>query len=158
MNLTNIWQNSQEEIKEKVGSTSYDTWFSTIHVKEKNENTLLIEAPDDFFKNWIIEHYKKFIYEIVNKDANRVIELEFSVNSHILKEGTQNRLISLEQKFANNNESQSNINPRFTFDNFVIGPSNRFAAAAGLAVAESPGLPTAGTPRRYPFPATANGP
>jgi chromosomal replication initiator protein len=139
MSLTVIWENVQDALKEKVGQTSYETWFSTIQVKEKNSSTLLIETPDDFFKNWIIDHYKKFIEEIINKKTSSPIGLEFGVNSQMLKPETKSRLTSLEEGFKDDpDQSKHSLISRYTFDNFVIGPSNRFACAACLAVAESP--------------------
>jgi chromosomal replication initiator protein len=139
MSMVSVWEKSQHQIKERVGTTSYETWFSTIQVKEKNPETLVIEAPDDFFKNWIIEHYKTHIEEIVGKTAQHPVYIEFAVNSHILNPETQNRLTRLERGFSREaDNSKSALNSRFTFDAFVIGSSNRFACAASLAVAESP--------------------
>ncbi len=139
MNLTTIWQKAQENIREKVGISSYETWFSTIQVKEKDSHTLIIEAPDDFFKNWLVDHYQDFIKDTLRVVANKTIELEFAVNLHILKEPTQRQLAQLEKNFRNvPATNQSPLISRFTFENFVIGPSNRFACAASLAVAEAP--------------------
>ena len=138
MSLTALWEQSQKEIKERVGTASYETWFSTVHVKEKSPETLLIEAPDDFFKNWIVEHYQNDIVEILNKTSSHPVRLEFSVNANILKADTHNRLSQFEQSFLEVESHPSSLNARFTFDHFVIGPSNRFACAASLAVAESP--------------------
>lgn len=139
MSLTDIWKQAQNEIKSKVGTTSYETWFSTVQAKEKEPNILVIETPDDFFKNWIIEHYQDFIYNTLKSASTKTFQIEYAVNSNILKKDTQNRLNEFKKGFQEiTNTSLSKLNARFTFDNFVIGPSNRFAAAAGLAVAESP--------------------
>ncbi len=122
-----------------MGTTSYETWFSTIQVKEKNPETLVIEAPDVFFKNWIVEHYKTHIEEIVGETAKHPVYIEFSVNPHILNPETQSRLTRFERGFSHEaDNSKSTLNSRFTFDAFVVGSSNRFACAASLAVAESP--------------------
>ena len=138
MKTTSLWQEAQIHIQNKIGPSSYETWFSTIHVHEKGEDTLVIETPDDFFKNWLVEHYKTFIEEILNNLSAKSINLEFTVNHNILKADTQNRLAKFEQQFKFEPKNQASLNSRFTFENFVIGPSNRFACAAGLAVAESP--------------------
>lgn len=139
MGLVSVWEKSQQQIKERVGTTSYETWFSTIQVKEKSPETLVIEAPDDFFKNWIVEHYKSHIEEIVGETAKHPVSIEFTVNPHILNPETQNRLTRLERGFSHEADNpKSSLNSRFTFDAFVIGSSNRFACAASLAVAESP--------------------
>jgi chromosomal replication initiator protein len=138
MSIINFWKNAQCEIEKTVGKTSYETWFSIIQVSEKNPETLIIETPDDFFKNWIVEHYKNSIQEIIQHQTSKSICLEFAVNPNLLKKDTQTRFTKFEEQFKEIDTSKSNLNSRFTFDNFVIGPSNRFSCAASLAVAESP--------------------
>ncbi|VAX37473.1 Chromosomal replication initiator protein DnaA [hydrothermal vent metagenome] len=138
MDLITIWNNAQPQIKEKIGETSYETWFSTLHIREKNPKTLLIESPDEFFKNWIVEHYEKLLQETLGNLSQQTIQIEFAVNKNILNKKTQHRLTKFEQEFKDVDKKQSQLNARFTFDNFVIGSSNRFACAASLAVAESP--------------------
>lgn len=138
MSLIDLWKEAQEEIKNSVGATSYETWFSAIQVNEKNPETLVIETPDAFFKSWIIEHHQALIESIIPRLAGKPISIEFSVNPNILSKETQTRFTQFEEGFKDVNTSKANLNSRFTFDNFVIGPSNRFACAASLAVAESP--------------------
>ena len=138
MSLKDLWQKAQEEIEAGVGKSSYETWFAAIGVNEKNPDTLVIEAPDDFFKNWIVEHYQSFLEEIIVRLARRPVSLEFSVNPHILKTAPRATAAPVEDSIEEPSSSRTNLNSRFTFDNFVIGPANRFACAASLAVAESP--------------------
>ena len=138
MNLTTVWEKAQNEIKEKIGETSYGTWFTAIHVKEKDNDTLIIETPDDFFKGWIIEHYEKFIQDTLTNLASRAVQLEFSVNNNHVRDDTQSKILKFEPEIQRNDPNLIHLNNRFTFENFVIGPSNRFACAACLAVAESP--------------------
>lgn len=133
-----IWEKIQGPIKERIGSTAYETWFSPLRAEEKAPETLIIQTPDDFFKNWVIEHYLDIICDSVKLASPRPMTVEFEVNAQILKQGTQTRLAQLEKNFQSSENHISNLNPRFTFDNFVVGASNRFAHAASLAVAESP--------------------
>lgn len=139
MLLTDIWNDIQPDIREKIGGTSYDTWFASLRIKQKDPYTLIIEAPDDFFKNWLVDHYKDFILNIVREKTGFNTAIEFLVNPGILTSDSQPDLPlfrdGIETLIAKN---QHRLNSKFTFDNFVIGPSNRFACAAGLAVAESP--------------------
>ena len=138
MTLSNLWEASQPLIKEKIGSTSYETWFTIIQTKEKDSNTITIETPDNFFKNWIVDHYKNLIQDTLNKIAQREIKIEFLVNSEILTNNHQRHPLKIYPEPRQENISQINLNSKFTFENFVIGSSNRFSYAAGLAVAESP--------------------
>lgn len=137
MSLSSIWELAKNEIKEKVGPTSYEAWFSALQIKEKSSDALIIEAPDQFFKTWIIDHYEQCIKDAMCSVASRNIEIEYTVNS-------QSNQLSVKPDNAVPDAKRieeplkPNLNNRFTFDNFVIGPSNRFACAASLAVAESP--------------------
>ncbi|HLF18903.1 MAG TPA: chromosomal replication initiator protein DnaA [Candidatus Omnitrophota bacterium] len=138
MSLISVWNTAQNHIKEKAGETSYETWFTTLHAKEKDAQTLIIETPDEFFKNWVVDHYHQLIEEAMRLSGGDGFTIEYIVNSYILKNGTQSRLNEFEKKFSRDPSSKYNLNSRFTFENFVVGPSNRFACAASLAVAEAP--------------------
>ncbi|MCK5178685.1 MAG: AAA family ATPase, partial [Candidatus Omnitrophica bacterium] len=138
MSLKDLWQKAQEEIEAGVGKTSYETWFAAVEINEKKPDTLIIESPDDFFKSWIVEHYQNLLEEIITRLAGRRVSLEFSVNPHILNNAPQAKIVPVEEEVEKPASLRTNLNSRFTFDNFVIGPANRFACAASLAVAESP--------------------
>ncbi len=138
MSLTALWETAQSEIEASVGKASYETWFSSVQVSEKDSSTLVVETPDDFFKSWIVEHYQPLLEETLQRLASGPVSLEFSVNSGILGNKAQPSLPVSEDISPAINAFKSNLNSRFTFENFVIGPANRFACAASLAVAESP--------------------
>ncbi len=138
MTLQSVWEKAQPTLKEKIGATNYEIWFQILHAKEKDPHTLVIEAPDEYFKNWIIEHYLTPIQETIAALSSQSVEINFEVNPGILKQGTQKALSEFEKNFTQVDKQKSNLNPRFTFENFVVGPSNRFAHAACLAVAENP--------------------
>jgi len=138
MNLLSAWDKAQDSIKKKIGTPSYETWFASLQVKEKPPKTIVIETPDEFFKNWILEHYFLFIQEALNQISEQPITVEFEVNTHLLKKTTQQKLIKIEKGFHEKSSPKTNLNARFTFDNFVVGSSSRFAHAASVAVAESP--------------------
>jgi len=139
MNPLKVWEKAQDEIKSRVGQTSYETWFSSIHLKEVLPDTLIVETPDEFFKNWIVEHYLDIIENALTSVAPQNINIEFNVNSQVLSKKNSSRLSTIEKDFKKEDLPKTTpIAPRFTFENFVIGPSNRFAHAASLSVAESP--------------------
>ena len=141
MSVLNIWEKAQGSIKETIGETSYETWFSQLRASEKDPATILIETPDEFFRNWIVEHYLKTIEEKLATASDQNIAVEFSINATPQKETTAPRLMkndAANHPAIDERRDDININPRFSFDNFVIGPSNRFAYAAATAVAESP--------------------
>lgn len=138
MNLLSTWEKAQPDIKNKIGPYAYDRWFSLLKTKEKDPATLVIETPDVFFKNWVVEHYLNSIQESLKKISPSAIEIEFSINPELINEKTQNKGSEFKKEFHEPDKQRPALNPRFTFENFVVGSSNRFAHAACLAVAESP--------------------
>lgn len=138
MTLTSLWNKTLPLLKETIGSSAYETWFSSIHVKEEGEDTLIIETPDEFFKNWILDHYREIITEKINQISPQKITLKFSVADISLKSSPPTHSLYRPSAEEESKPLSIQLNPRFSFDNFVIGPSNRFAYSACLAVAESP--------------------
>lgn len=138
MSLLTTWDKAQDIIKEKIGASSYESWFSCLQINEKSPSTLIIEAPDEFFKGWIVDHYFSIIRDAIQTSAGQPIALEFEVNQNLLVKKIQTKLSGFDPDFKIIDKNQGILNARFTFENFVIGPSNRFAYAASMAVAESP--------------------
>jgi len=139
MSLINIWEKAQTEIENAVGKTSYETWFTSISADEKSPGTLVIETPDDFYKSWVVEHYQGLIEKTLNRLAGSQVQIEYSVGPGLNKRGGQvETLLVKERREPAVGQARSNLNSLFTFDNFVIGPTNRFACAASQAVSESP--------------------
>lgn len=137
MNLNAAWQQAQSSIRQQIGTTSYDTWFSALKILVK-EDHLTIIAPDEFFKNWIMDHYKDLIIQTICRQIGRKISIDYASDNTPVQNRQQKIEFIEKEYFQQKNPSLSNLNNRFTFDNFVVGPSNRFACAASLAVAESP--------------------
>jgi chromosomal replication initiation ATPase DnaA len=86
MEIFKIWENSQKQIKESIGETSYETWFSSINVRENDQQSLEIETPDEFFKNWIEEHYLKVIQDVIHANTHQHIDILLSVNNNLFHE------------------------------------------------------------------------
>jgi chromosomal replication initiator protein len=135
----NIWENCKEKLKTRLGETSFDTWISPLQLKELSKENLVLEAPDSFFKNWVESNYLISIEEVSQEISGKKINIEFRVNPGILKSKTTKIFRSFNKSFGEKTQTSLRLNPRFTFDNFVVGSSNRMAHAASLAVARAPG-------------------
>ena len=137
MDLNNIWNSFLEKIKLQISDIAYDTWFSETKLINLNNNVATVLVPYHIHKKNLSENYNDIIEEVFteitgsNFKFNYVIEEEVD---NILSENTQ--VIGV----PNNNEVyETNLDPKYTFENFMIGPSNKFAATSALAVAEQPG-------------------
>ncbi len=137
--LNDIWEESLERIKEQLSNPSFKTWFSdTEPIKIKN-NTLQLKVPNDFIKDWISSRYQNLIIETIEEITDTELDLEFLTPDEIKEskqEVTSNN--NDRKKVKTTNQIKNGINPKYTFDTFVVGNSNRFAHAASLAVAEAP--------------------
>jgi len=136
--MQNLWEKCLERLKESIGKLSFDTWISPLNLKEIKEESITLEAPDIFFKQWLETHYIEKIKEILKEIALREFKIKLEVNPHLLKRKT-NQIFKKIQKNFQQESKDLHLNPRFTFENFIVGSSNRMAHAASLAVATSPG-------------------
>ncbi|MCL1853039.1 MAG: chromosomal replication initiator protein DnaA [Peptococcaceae bacterium] len=107
--------------------SSFDTWLSSAQLTDFKDNTLTISVANEFCKEWIEDRYFRLIRNIAQSILRRPISLTLKVSD---SPDANNDLISLNPLVP--------LNPKYTFDTFVIGNGNRFAHAAALAVAESP--------------------
>lgn len=138
VDILDLWSKAEQEIKGKIGNEAFQSWFSPIEVKQQAQDTLIIEAPDEFFKNWFIEHYLILIKDSLKNNSSAEVKIEFEVNPQLAKKA---QVVSIDKDVPSVQKpvkKTEQLNPRFTFDSFVIGPSNRFAHAYCLAVAKSP--------------------
>jgi len=131
------WTKALDYLKDKLGKTAFETWISPLRLKEGNSHQLVLEAPDAFFKDWVEKHYRMSIEAAIQWSAKRTMPL-------VLEVGPQDpgvQAFSAEEKAYLNPAAQKEalyLNSRYTFDNFVVGPSNRHAHAYSLATAKSP--------------------
>jgi len=139
----NIWDKAKDIIKSQINSQSFETWFLPIKFVHSTQNSITLEVPNKFFKDWIVDRYLKLIADALKKSAGDGVEVSFSIPARPEGEPNINNGAGQagEKQRPRPSEvpaKQIGLNPKYTFDDFVIGPSNRFAHAASLAVSETP--------------------
>jgi chromosomal replication initiator protein len=136
--IMKAWQQAQAYLKDKLGQTVFDTWISPLKAKAKDGEGLSLEAPDAFFKDWVEKHYKQGIEEALSSfSQKKSIAVSLEIGSP--DKGTPEKAAPAHSLVRHPNiQSGATLNLRYTFENFVVGPSNRHAHAYCLAVAESP--------------------
>lgn len=134
-----IWQTCKEKLKNILGETSFDTWIAPLNLKKISHSSLVLEAPDSFFKNWVENRHLPQIKQALQEITQRDFEVVFDVNPNLLKRKTNKIFKTIQRNFREEPQDSLRLNPRFTFDNFIEGASNRMAHAASLAVANAPG-------------------
>ncbi|MBS4207173.1 chromosomal replication initiator protein DnaA [Bacillus sp. FJAT-50079] len=138
-NIADLWDKVLSRIEKKVSKPSFDTWLKSTKAHELQSDTMVIMAPNEFARDWLEGRYSPLIssqlYEIIGEE----LHIKF-ITPPQQDEGIT---ITKAEKKVKEDEAitdfyQSMLNPKYTFDTFVIGSGNRFAHAASLAVAEAP--------------------
>ena len=137
MPIQEAWDRAKAYLQDKLGKSVFETWILPLQPKQRNENDLVLEAPDNFFRDWVEKHYKQAIQEAISRSTKEElrINLETAAQAKPDSAATQTRQPTARPKEL---KDSSVLNSRYTFDNFVVGSSNRHAHAYSLAVAESP--------------------
>lgn len=131
----NLWIKILAAIQKKVTPHIFDTWFAPTKYVRQNKSALIIEVPNKIYKQWLSEHYLQPLTQIAKQVNKEKINIEFNIASH----PTPPQTIEIQKKQPSSLRNRELLlNPKYSFNNFVIGSANRFAHAAALAVAESP--------------------
>lgn len=150
MDVESLWNNFLDSIKESISSLSYETWFRDTKLVSLRNNVATIIVPMPVHKKHLVENYKDIIEEKFNNitggsfSFNFLLEEEWDSQKNSFFENNHNTAPNfLEEKkntrVANQTFEEANLNKDYTFSNFIVGPSNRFAFTASMAVAEKPG-------------------
>lgn len=144
-NASEVWKECLGLIKENVPFITYNTWFLPIKPFELEKSTLKIYVPNNFFIEWIEEHYNtlinKTISQVLGSDgklAYVIYEEKISADDFAAPVTSNNlAVVSLTQTKARDFETY--LNPRYIFENFIKGEGNQLARAAAFAVGENTG-------------------
>ena len=136
MDLNNIWNSFLEKIKVQISDIAFETWFSETKLISLNNKVATVLVPYHIHKKNLSENYSDIIEEIFTE----ITGTNFKFN-YVIEEEVENNLTEDNQIIGvpNNEIYESNLDPKYTFESFMIGPSNKFAATSALAVAEQPG-------------------
>jgi chromosomal replication initiator protein len=162
-----VWENCLNFIKDNIQEQAFKTWFEPIKSVELKENALYIQVPSKFFYEWLEEHYVKLLKVALTKELGKNAKLLYKIkmeNSYgnskpfieqipssqkasVKTQEVEVPMMDLGPEIKNpfiipgirNLKIESQLNPNYSFENFIEGDSNRLARSAGLAVANKPG-------------------
>ena len=135
--LDDLWAKTLEIMQNELTEVSFNTWIKSICPIEITGDTLKLSVPNDFTREILEGRYKDLLINAIKVANNKEYKIEFLIGNEeaITKSETPKQNIVMSSPSDN---MQAVLNPKYTFDSFVIGNSNRFAHAASLAVSESP--------------------
>ncbi|MCP2598809.1 chromosomal replication initiator protein DnaA, partial [Candidatus Aminicenantes bacterium AC-335-L06] len=130
----NLWEKIKKKIREKIDSHSFQTWFEPTQYIGRDENTLFIKVPNSYFKEWLTLHYSLLIQRTIEELTGEKLDFRYIFE----EEAKFQRKDPIKRRKEAGSLIHPNLNPNYTFENFVVGSCNQFAHAASLAVAENP--------------------
>lgn len=133
--LNSILNEAKELLKKEITKISYDTWIKVLSIDSMQDDNIVLSVNDPFKVDVIKNRYGS----LINNTFNYVLHKNCTVSFVLSTNNDDNTKVETQQSFeVNYNYSNSSLNPKYTFDTFVVGDNNRFAHAASLAVAEAP--------------------
>ena len=144
MNVDVLWSNFLVQIKDDLTSLSFDTWFKDTKLYKLEDGKAYIIVPMPIHKKHLSDNYGDLILNKLNEITGTNFELLFLLKEEIDEEEKKNKKnVPIVEQSINDgvpkNFTHSNLKSKYTFENFIVGNSNKFAQAAALSVAENPG-------------------
>jgi chromosomal replication initiator protein len=136
----NLWEKCRAKIKDTVTEESYTTWFQPINFHSITEEKLILTVPNTFYKDCLEQNYLDIINTTLGSFTKSSINIFFKLenNSNSKPEQETPKLKHEKKQHTISLTASSTINPKYNFENFVVGSSNQFAHAASLSVANNP--------------------
>ncbi len=137
MNAENAWQAALGQLQMDMPKAIYDTWVRDADLIAYEDGSFIIGVQNAYARDWLDSRLKKTVTNILTGIMNRTVEVRFAV-WQVTAEPPSQPEPEIFPTQGTASPPQLTLNPRYTFDNFVVGASNRLAHAASLAVAENP--------------------
>lgn len=140
---SDTWQAVQEVLKEKMSQPSFETWISPLKQDKVTDTQATLIAESAFNRDWVLKHYRPQIKQAYSAVLNNDIEITIDIEDSNPEDAGKEELPTASKddwRPWTPKATKSNLNPRYTFEQCVIGEHNRFCHAAALAVAESPAV------------------
>ncbi len=145
-NLTQLWDTCLGIIQPQITKATFNTWFNNTGISKEEEGIIYISVPNEFAREWLMTKFNKIILKAIVDNASHVRAIEFVISrlptqtiipsNNLFSAPTgQPSTLPLENVYINRDD---NLNPRYTFSNFVVGPFNELAYSAAQSVVKRP--------------------
>jgi chromosomal replication initiator protein len=139
------WEQFRQTLRGRVTPVTWRTWLDGLQVEEIDDNSILIAAPSEFHLKWVNEKFRELVEDAVASAFGPSMTVELTAPDEpeyqpIVEEDSDPEPRAAETREAVDADPENaGLVPKYSFENFVVGPSNRFAHAAAMAIAEQPG-------------------
>lgn len=144
MDYRDLWQSVLVEIELSVSKANFTTWFKDTHIVKEENGVVVLSVPNAFVKEWLLTKYHSNILKSLRGLKSSVNSIEYVVNKEearrrddVNKMDSGTKELPLDEIRVN---KEDNLNPRYTFDTFVVGPFNELAHVAARAIIKKPGI------------------
>jgi chromosomal replication initiator protein len=141
-NISDLWSEALASIEKKLSKPSYETWLKSTTAHSLQQDTLVITAPNEFARDWLESRYSGLISDILLDITGAELDVKFIIPQNQLEDEIDyekhTKKVPKDESNVQETTTKRMLNPKYSFDTFVIGSGNRFAHAASLAVAEAP--------------------
>ena len=136
----NLWEKCRTKIRNEISEESYNTWFQPINFDSITETKLILSVPNTFYKDCLEQNYLDIINSSLNSFTQSSIQTYFRLENNSSNHPKQEtpKLKNEKEDHSISFTACSTINPKYNFENFVVGSSNQFAHAAARSVADNP--------------------
>jgi chromosomal replication initiator protein len=138
MTVSNIWDQVLSRIEAKVNRHSFYTWFKPTSYVADDIGAIRVRVPNALFRDWLTKHYSGVLSEALGEVERPESQVIFVTDEPVVLPETLPEPAPVDPIELDDVVGQGGLGPRYSFDTFIVGPSNQFAHAACRAVAEAP--------------------
>jgi len=145
MTKEELWQAVLAQVQFKISKANFATWFKNTEIVDRDNGEIMVSVPNAFSKEWLEQKYHKFILRTLHDLDREIRDIKYVIQQIEPKAEEQKPTTSPQAIFDQLEFEEfrinkaTNLNPRYDFENFVVGPFNEMAQAAAWAVSENPG-------------------
>ena len=134
---TELWAHTVERLRSEIGDESTELWLKPVEAASLEDGVLMLKVPNKFFSDGIKERYQKRLLSVLRDLADTEIGIDFRVERDLTRVLPKSDPVP--EADTQSDFPLSELNPRYTFDSFVTGESNRLARATTESISKSPG-------------------
>ena len=147
IDFNKLWEECIYDISKEMNENTLRTWISPIKFIAFNNNVLELQVPNEFFYEWISEHYSLLLDSVVKKYFDKKTTIKYTIPENVKREKELKKNIGIEKISQNINfikknfidtQNISGLNSKYTFENFIEGDCNQLARSSALSVALQP--------------------
>lgn len=139
---TSVWKEACTHLQQRLSKDVYDRWIRVIDIREMDDEELVLVVANDFYQTWLEENYlpliRNAITAVLGKELHISLTVDRSATPKRARDTQDGTSSEPKRQRPARSEPSPGLNEKYIFDSFVVGPSNNFAHAASLAVAQSP--------------------